>query len=190
MSTPSKSALRAQMRRRKALYTPEQREQLSNDIILKLMALPLWQEARTVLLYHSLPDEVCTHALIKAALQQHKRVLLPVVVGNDLELHQYAVEDALVEGPFHILEPQGEIFTDYDTIDLAVIPGVAFTPDGKRLGRGKGFYDRLLSRLNTMPRPTTTIGLAWPCQMLSQIPTEPHDITVQQVITVSSSFSA
>lgn len=173
------------MKRRKAQYSSEQRQQLSTDIILQLMALPQWLEAKTVLLYHSLPDEVCTHALIDSALQQHKRVLLPVVVGEELELHQYTDHGALKEGAFHILEPQGPTFTDYAAIDLAVIPGVAFTTDGKRLGRGKGYYDRLLTTLNALPHPTPTFGLAWPCQMLTQIPTEPHDIDVQQVITAT-----
>jgi 5-formyltetrahydrofolate cyclo-ligase len=142
------------------------------------MALPQWLEAQTVLLYHSLPDEVCTHALIDSALQQHKRVLLPVVVGEELELHQYTDHGALQEGAFHILEPQGPTFTDYAAIDLAVIPGVAFTTDGKRLGRGKGYYDRLL------PRTTAhRIGLCFHFQLLDDIPTTNLDATMDEIVT-------
>jgi 5-formyltetrahydrofolate cyclo-ligase len=136
-----------------------------------------------VLLYHSLPDEVDTHQLIGSALQEGKRVLLPVVVGDDLELRFLPTPDALREGAFHILEPTGAPFTDYAAIDLAVIPGVAFTPDGRRLGRGRGYYDRLLAHFpQSLSSSPYLIGLCWPFQLLADLPTEPHDLTVHAVI--------
>ena len=67
-----------------------------------------------------------------------------MVKGDDLELRLYTGDDRLTEGAFHIDEPTGTAFTDYAAIDLAVIPGVAFDRRGNRLGRGKGYYDRLL----------------------------------------------
>ena len=70
------------------------------------------------------------------------------------------------------------MFTDYAAIDLAVIPGVAFTPDGRRLGRGRGYYDRLLARFAR----AYTIGLAFPFQLLEDIPTEPHDIKLNEIL--------
>lgn len=173
-----KSELRKEIRRRKAACSAAQRAALSNDVIARLLQTSQWLQARTVLLYHSLPDEVCTHELLRHASSEGKHVLLPVVVGDDLELREYIDEGSMAEGAFHIQEPTGQLFTDYASIDLAVIPGVAFTANGMRLGRGRGFYDRLLPRL----RHTLKIGICWPFQLLDDIPAEPHDVRMDEVI--------
>ena len=175
----TKSDLRQEIRRRKAACPAEERAALSREVIAALADAPQWKAAHTVLLYHALPDEVDTLAHIRQATDEGKRVLLPVVVGNDLELREYRGEGCLAEGAFHIQEPQGAPFTDYAAIDLAVVPGVAFTRDGHRLGRGRGYYDRLLPRL----RNTYKLGLCWPFQLVGEIPTELHDILVDRVIT-------
>ena len=197
----TKQELRQEIRRRKAACSLEERAALSALVTARLLQHPHWTSAQTVLLYHSLPDEVNTHDLIRQACAEGKRVLLPAVVGDDLELRELPQPSALSpqpsalspqspslrEGAFHILEPTGPLFTDYDAIDLAVIPGVAFTPDGRRLGRGRGYYDRLLARLNihhstTGPACAYTIGLAFPFQLLEDIPTEPHDIKLNEIL--------
>lgn len=136
----------------------------------------------TILLYHSMPDEVYTHDLIKSLHSKGKRVLLPTVVGDDLELHEYEGEGNFATSKhFAIQESTGRLFTDYDHIDLAVIPGMAFTLQGDRLGRGKGFYDRLLPKIKC-----PLIGLAFPFQIVDTIPCESHDIKMSELITHSS----
>lgn len=137
-----------------------------------------------MLLYHSLPDEVDTHAFIRR-WSARKRILLPVVKGDDLELRLYTGDDRLTEGAFHIDEPTGTAFTDYAAIDLAVIPGVAFDRQGNRLGRGKGYYDRLLPRIPTAYK----LGLCFPFQVLNQIPAEAHDIPMDEVLTAGPSIN-
>ena len=137
-----------------------------------------------MLLYHSLPDEVDTHAFIRRWSAQ-KRILLPVVKGYDLELRLYTGDDRLTEGAFHIDEPTGTAFTDYAAIDLAVIPGVAFDRRGNRLGRGKGYYDRLLPRIPTAYK----LGLCFPFQVLNQIPAEAHDIPMDEVLTAGPNIN-
>ncbi len=181
-----KKALRAEIRKRKSACSTEERAQLSDAVVNRLCQNPHWLEAHTILLYHSLPDEVGTHDLIRRAAADGKRVLLPVVVGEDLELREYQSEECMEEGAFHIQEPTGSAVTDLSIIDLAVIPGVAFTPDGRRLGRGRGYYDRLLARLTnhaSHAREPYLIGICWPFQLVTTIPTEPHDIGVDCVIT-------
>ncbi len=111
----------------------------SAEILAALEAHPAFRAATTVLLYHSLNDEVDTHAFIQK-WSSEKRILLPVVVGDDLELRLYTgPEDMSISRIYGIAEPTGEIFTDYAAIDFIVVPGVAFDAKGNRLGRGKGY---------------------------------------------------
>ena len=78
---------------------------------------------------------------------------------------------------YDILEPDGEPFTEYASIDLAVIPGMAFTLDGERLGRGKGYYDRLLAKMPMVYK----LGLCFPFQILDAIPTDENDVLMDEV---------
>lgn len=133
---------------------------------------------KTILLYHSMPDEVYTHDLIKSIHTKGKKVLLPTVVGNELELHEYEGESYFeTSKQFSIQESTGRLFKDYDLIDLAVIPGMAFTLQGDRLGRGKGFYDRLLPKIKC-----PLIGLAFHFQIVDTIPCESHDIRMNEIL--------
>lgn len=130
-----------------------------------------------VLLYWSLPDEVDTHALVERLYGEGFRVLLPVVVGDAMILREYRGVSAMKPGPFGILEPQGDTFTAYAEIDFAFVPGRAFTVGGKRLGRGRGYYDRFLAEMEC-----PLAGMCFPFQIVEDIPTEPHDVVMDDVI--------
>lgn len=154
---------------------------LSAEICSKVLASAVWQEAGTLLLYYPLPDEVDVRPLIKDAFDRGKRVLLPVVKGEELELYLYEGEASLREGAFGIMEPTGESLAegDYSEIELALIPGMAFDRAGHRLGRGKGYYDRLLPKLTK----ARLQGICFPFQLVDEVPAEPHDIPVEEVIS-------
>lgn len=175
----TKRELRQQIRAQKRRWT-SQLPELSEQICSKVLALASWQEAGTLLLYYPLPDEVDVRPLINEAFESGKSVLLPVVKGEELELHLYEGEGSLKEGAFGIMEPTGSLFApeNYDGIQLALIPGMAFDGVGHRLGRGKGYYDRLLPKL----KDTKLIGLCFPFQLLDEVPAESHDISVGEVI--------
>lgn len=162
----------------KRSYTSLTLKELSNEVLTRLEADPLFARATTVLMYYSLKDEVQTHDFVEKWFQK-KKILLPVVTGDDLVLRTYTGKCNLAEGAFHIDEPTGDIFTDYNTIDLAIVPGVAFDADGNRLGRGKGYYDRLLPRIKA-----TKIGICFPFQLLKEIPTEPFDKKMDKIISL------
>ena len=140
------------------------------------------------MLYHSLPDEVDTHRFVEKWSAQ-KRVLLPQVVGDDLCLRRYTSAADMAVGAYGILEPVGELFTDYDSISLVVVPGVAFDAAGNRLGRGKGYYDRLLPRLPRARRigiclaAAYKIGICFPFQLVDRVPAEPFDIRMDEIIS-------
>ena len=174
----TKHLLRQSIRTIKASYSRQELEALSLSLLQRLEHHPRFVEARTVLLYHSLPDEVCTHSFVNRWCGE-KEIILPVVVGDDLELRRYTGPESLSLGSYGILEPSGEPFMDYERITLAIIPGMAFDRIGNRLGRGKGYYDRLLPRLSHAYK----LGLCFPFQFLDEeIPHEPHDFVMDEVL--------
>ena len=188
-----KEALRREIRRLKQQYTPSQLEELSGPIIARLR--PLLSDARVVLAYYSLPDEVFTHQLVDDLIAEGKTVLLPRVVDDTtMELRRYTGRQDMAEGALRIMEPIGERFTDYPLIDVVLVPGIAFDTDGHRLGRGRGYYDRFLRTMGTVPfvsseanyRGTVPsprlIGLCFDFQKVPSVPVDSTDIPVNQVI--------
>lgn len=183
----SKQSIRRLIRLRKSRLTADERRQQSHEIMRLLEDLPVFQRAHVILVYASLPDEVGTFDFMQRWVKK-KQLLLPVVKGDVLELRMCMHLNSLQSGVLKILEPLNEpLFTQYETIDLAIIPGVAFTLDGKRLGRGKGYYDRLLS--NPAFRGVYKIGLAFPCQLVADLPVDPHDANLNQILTITSANS-
>ena len=153
----------------------------SANILTALEAHPAFRAANTVLLYHSLNDEVDTHEFIRK-WSNKKRILLPVVVGDDLELRIYTgPENMSICGVYGIEEPTGEAFTDYAAIDFIVVPGVAFDAKGNRLGRGKGYYDRLLPRIPSAYKA----GICFPFQLVEEVPAESFDVRMDIIITIN-----
>ena len=138
-------------------------------------------DCRTILVYSALPDEVPTQALLDLLVKQGKTVLLPrVITDTDMELRRYTGRHDLQLGAYGILEPTGELFTVYDTIDVAIVPGMAFDAEGYRLGRGKGYYDRFLVRVPYLYK----IGLCFSWQMVDNVPHDKHDIVMDEVIRI------
>lgn len=181
----TKSELRREIRRRKSVLTAVAAPLYAERAFELVTMSPVYQEARVVLLYAALSDEVPTQTILDKT--SGKTLLLPRVVGDELELRLYTSPDGLVEShDFHILEPTGPLFTDYAAIDLAVIPGMAFDAQGHRLGRGKGFYDKFLAHPDC--RRLRKVGLCFDFQLLDTVPSDPHDIAVDDVITIVSTL--
>lgn len=176
-----KPSIRRLILQRKRQHTEQQLRELSLAAVKRLLACPQVQSAGTILLYYSMAGEVDTHDLADHLLALGKTVLLPRVIdGSNMELAVYTGRGSLrPAGAFHILEPQGRAFTDYGSISVAVVPGIAFTSDGRRMGRGRGYYDRLLPQLHHAFK----IGLCFPFQLLDDIPTDSHDIPVDVVVS-------
>lgn len=182
-----KSQIRREVRMKGKQLSAALCDRQSQEIMRLLEDFPVFQRAHVVLLYAALPDEVQTLEFLQRWCRR-KQLLLPVVVGNELELRVFTGTEAMTVGSYGILEPMGQQpFTDFSAIDLAIIPGVAFTLDGKRLGRGKGFYDRLLA--HPAFRNVYKIGVALPYQILPNLPTEQHDVFLDAVVTAASDKS-
>jgi len=156
----------------------------SKKIQKNLFNLSLFKRAGVVLFYLSLPDEVQTYGMIKDSLKIGKRIAVPVVDLEKGEIVPFEVktpEFKLVSGPFGISEPaeNNRYPLVVEEIDLVVVPGIAFDKQGKRIGFGKGFYDRFLSRLINVK----TVALAFECQIFGEVPYEEYDIPVDFIIT-------
>lgn len=134
--------------------------------------------ADKILMYHSLPDELSTIDFIDK-WHTRKHFFLPRVNGVNLDVLPYD-RTRLQYGSFHIEEPTGDDIEDIDNIELIIVPGIAYDNRGNRVGRGKGYYDRLLSRTKA-----TKIGIGYDFQLVDEIDSEPHDITMDIVITDS-----
>ena len=134
---------------------PADRDTASLYVCLQVIGTQRWQEAETVLLYEALPDEVDLTLLRQDAEGSGKQVIMPQPSA-----------DAPAIAP-EVLQK----------VDLAIIPGRAFTAQGDRLGRGKGYYDRLLSSLHC-PK----WGVAFSCQIVKELPTDPWDVKLDKII--------
>lgn len=199
-----KQELRKEIRNRKRQFSQDQLGELSLSAISKLRKHPKVMAAHTLLLYYSLPDEVNTHEWIDELVAEGKRVLLPVVVNDkDMVIREYTGKHDLAEGSFHIMEPIGKLFPveKYPEIEVAIIPGMSFDDTGHRLGRGKGYYDRFLTKLRgtevdksgtevdksgtedkNLGTEVYKIGVCFGFQKLQEIPFESHDILMNEVI--------
>ncbi len=176
----SKKALRQMIRLRKQEHSAAE----SSAILSALLSDIHFANARTLLLYSALPDEVQINPLFDGLIAQGKTILLPRVISDtDMELRLYTGAESLQLGAFGILEPTGLLFTDYAAIDVAVIPGMAFDADGHRLGRGKGYYDRFLSKLSSLNAKLYKIGLCFPWQLVDEVPSDAYDIMMDCVIS-------
>jgi len=174
-----KKQIRKKIAALKKEFTTEQLAVKSAEICSQIEQIPQFQQAEVIFCYWSLPDEADTQSLIKKWYPQ-KRFMLPVVVGKDLVLKEFTGQENMKpEAAYGILEPTGDTFTNYKAIDLALIPGVAFDESHNRLGRGKGYYDRILNLLDSR---TPLIGLAFDFQKNESIPVEEHDQKMSGVI--------
>lgn len=171
-----KSILRKDIKVAKSQLSAAERRSAADSIKRRIETSELFVLAQNILLYHSLPDEVDTHRWIEDWCKT-KTLFLPVVVGDTLEVRAY-LGDNLHAGAYSIYEPTGEKLHDLSILDLVIVPGVAFDRRHNRLGRGKGFYDRLLREISA-----PTIGVAYNCQIATQIPVEAHDIALSHIFT-------
>ncbi len=174
-----KKNIRSFMRTKNLSIYKEQRENYANEIFAQIEKLEIFKTASVVALYSALPDELPTSDVIER-WGAKKHILLPRV-GENCTMEFYSYDSSLIEsGAYGISEPQGCDPYPLVGIDLMIVPGVAFTRSGARLGRGKGYYDRYLSRDGVRAH---TIGVCYAHQVVESLPTEPHDIMLCEVVS-------
>lgn len=169
-----KQSARKRARLKIMAIPPETRGEFSASIRDAVRALPEWRRARHVVLFSPLSDEPDVAPLADA---WGKSFYLPRVAGEGMRIHRFG--GRLERSQLGVMEPTDN--EDKTTPpDLILVPGMAFSGDGTRLGRGRGFYDRYLQSLATT---TTRVGIAFQCQIAESLPREPHDETMHLVVT-------
>lgn len=175
----TKKELRATISARKKECCMQLKRQKSAEIFEKLKNNERFRSAGTVLCYWSMPDEVHTHDFVAGAAGG-KRLLLPVVSGDDLLIREFTGLSGMVEGEaFAIPEPDcNSKEVGIEEIDLVIVPGVAFDAGGGRMGRGKGYYDRLLRGCGAYK-----IGVCFDFQIVDDVPKDEHDVPMDEIIS-------
>lgn len=188
MLQDEKARLRPEMLARR-LAVPD-RDRRSAEIHARVMALPYWASAAVVSSFVGVKAEVATTPLIAAALAAGKRVAVPVVEGDRLQLYRIESLDELQPAPFGLLEPPKELRRKHrrvvsTTVSLFIVPGLAFDRTGGRLGYGKGYYDTLLA--GTKP-VVPKVGVGFEAQMVPAVPMGPRDIRLPIVVTEADTY--
>lgn len=155
--------------------------QAAEEVFERLEQTAAFLMADRILMYHSLPDELPTRKFLDK-WHGRKHFFLPRVNGVNLDILPYN-KSRLELGSFHIEEPVGDNLADPSEIELIVVPAVAYDRRGNRLGRGKGFYDRLLGESKA-----TKIGIGYEFQIVDELPVEEHDVPMNLVISQTSTI--
>jgi 5-formyltetrahydrofolate cyclo-ligase len=162
------------------------RPRRSRTIVERILNLPEYESASLLSAFVGVGSEVDTLPLIETALARGKRVAVPWVDGRVLRLFDLASVGDLAPAPFGLLEPPADLRADASRevtpaeIELFVVPGVAFDPNGGRLGHGRGYYDGLLAQARGS---APFVAAAFECQMVEQVPMTPRDVPVDAVAT-------
>lgn len=180
-----KKVLRRQALSARRSLSKEEVQIKSRKIEANLFNLSVFLRANLVLFYLSLPEEVQTYSMIQSTLERGKRVAVPVIADlKEKEILPCEIRPGvkLVPGPLGVPQPESShrYPVEPESIDLVIVPGVAFDKEGGRVGFGAGFYDRFLGEL---PPRSKFVALAFECQLVDRVPREEHDMCVDCIVT-------
>lgn len=183
----AKKTLRTSLRQRLDVLPVHLRDRLSVSACVRLMETPGFKAARSVMLFAPAPDEVNALPLFEAALAAKKIVCLPRMDWAARTMAPVVIDSRSFASEVRqhgIVEPKGGKAASPASLDLVVVPGVAFDASGRRLGRGAGFYDRFLSAYrSSRPAGGAALGLCFDMQVVDRVPAEAHDEPLDGVVT-------
>lgn len=173
-----KNDVRASISVLKSKLSESEKHEMADKIFAKVETLSAFQNAETILFYWSTKDELPTQQFVQK-WSFYKKILLPIVDGNLLIIKEFTGVEGLQKGNLGIWEPAAS-GTFVGSIDLILVPGVAFDIHKNRLGRGKGFYDRFFKSVDV-----EKWGVGFDFQLVDSIPTDENDVQLDKIITAS-----
>ena len=156
----------------------------SKNIQKSLKRINEFKNAQKIGAYYPIDSEILTQDIIQELLSNGKDVFLPKVIEDNLEFRKILDFSSLEKGRFGILEPKEDCQKD-NSLDVILVPTVAISPKGVRLGYGHGYYDRFLAK-----NKPTTISLTLEKQIVKNIPKEEHDIIIDWIVTEDRIFQS
>lgn len=186
----AKNQLRKELKKRICSLSEHEKQRQSDVVIGKLLSHPKYLTGKRLSIFLSMKDEIKTEKVLKHALETGKEVFIPKYVGPKMEMVKlYSIEDYenLPETSWHIKQPPDEDNsreTSLSTggLDVILMPGLGFTKDGKRLGRGKGYYDSYIEKIESFGSKPVLLGLAFSVQICDDIPVNAHDRSIDEVL--------
>lgn len=187
-----KSRLRNEILKKRILLDPEELARGGLELVEKVTSLPIYDQARRIMIYADFRKEVPTGLLMDRILQDGKKLVLPLtdkafqIVPYELPEGVHEWREHLISSSFGVPEPDPDFWlsTDPKTIDLVLIPGSVFDEMGGRIGYGKGCYDRFLPKL----RPgVPKIALAYDFQVVSTVPVDDNDVPMDKILAIATS---
>ena len=172
----SKPLIRKAVKERVAAMSETDKQTEADVLFSYLENLEQVRNSKKILLYHPMTDEIDVMKAVRKWAET-KEIYLPAIEGDDIVIRQYKSEQDLKIGKYGILEPVGAVLDNPEEINLVIVPGRAFDIRGYRLGRGKGYYDRLLPKMRAIK-----IGVCFDCQYIFRVPAEEHDIPMDYVV--------
>ena len=173
-----KKELRRQIREKKRAMTEESINAASARLGELFCSCSQYKEAKTIYGYLPYNQEVRTVPMLEQAMKDGKRVAVPKCYGDEMRFIYMDDLSKVEKGYANIPEPIADGPVADDPTALVLMPGLAFTEDGKRMGYGGGFYDKFLASEPNHP----TVALCYDFQMVDYIPTEDYDIPVDRVL--------
>ncbi len=174
-----KAAIRLQIRGELRSMDAATRAEESTRIRASIRAWPVWQQSRCVMGFLPLPNEIDLRPLLAEAISRGVCVAVPAA-GHDGSMTPHQLQsldaNALEQDEMGVFVPKTRHPVDIETLQVVLVPGIAFDAFGHRLGRGGGYYDRFLARL---PKPSATLGVAWPRQHVARVPISSQDMRVE-----------
>lgn len=178
MQMTNKKLTRTAIKEKRYALRESEVQSLSQECVSKVLQFPELLEARTVCIYMPTGNEIDTSAIIQYCLENQKRVAAPRIEGDTMDFYYFQSIVDLKQGAYDIWEPTGmERVTDEESV--VIMPGVAFDLDCNRIGYGKGYYDKYLSKHPKMKK----IALAYEFQIVGKIKREIHDIRPEMIVT-------
>lgn len=174
----TKSELRREIRAEIRSLSTEECAEAARLIAAAIECDPRFEAAQTVAAYMPLGDEPPLREAVERWAQT-KRVVVPKIEGDQMSFYDFRAEQ-MSSGAFGIDEPQETELCPPEQIEVMVVPGVVFTRSGARMGRGRGYYDRYLGAPEAAH--IYKIGTCFACQLVAELPTEPHDVAMDRVV--------
>ena len=176
-----KKEIRQKMLALRRALSASEKEEKSRALTGNLIFLKAYQEARRILTYLAMPGEADLDPLIRRALADGKEVYVPVCLPEkQMEAGRLLDMEHFVKGPYGLRDlPKGYSTISPEEIDLVLVPGVAGSPDGTRLGMGAGYYDRYLSKVPYEKR----VLVLWDFQVVEELPSELFDQFMAAIVT-------